>query len=476
MKINNEKPFIHLFSTIFGKYFYDVNTNKIIKISDNIYKCLETNQIEDVANLEINRYLITLKQKGYLKSKHVKISEHAINEYYESFLDHNLSQITIQVTQKCNLNCEYCVYSGNYYNRTHSDKIMSYDMAKKAIEYILLHSSNSEHLAISFYGGEPLLAFELIKKCVEFAENEFEGRVIRFNFTTNGTLLTEEKFDFLVRHDFSILISLDGPEEVHDKNRKFANSGKGSFKVMMKNVKRLKELYPDFYNKNVAFNSVMDPSVSLSKICDFTACNEIVKNSRFSSTVVNDIYAKNKTVFSVDFLEKYEYYKFLTFLWKLGRLAEQDIAPLMRQHFSSLRRTGKILEMYSQSELPIKGHRGGPCIPGVRKLFVTTDGWLYPCERVSETSRASRIGHIDTGVDIEKALALLNIEKVTSKDCRNCWAYSYCDMCVAQADDGEKISRDKILSLCDSTRYRVEEQFKDYLVLKELGYDYELDV
>ena len=84
-------------------------------------------------------------------------------------------------------------------------------MAKKGIEYLIAHSRDSGRIGISFYGGEPLLAFDLIQDCVEYSKREAEGRRVDFHFTTNGTLLTEEKLPFLVENQFSILISLDGP-------------------------------------------------------------------------------------------------------------------------------------------------------------------------------------------------------------------------------------------------------------------------
>ena len=430
------QPFIHLLQIPYGKYIYDLNKNSVIKVPDAVYAYLK--DMTGEPNAEVRGYLEDLKAQGYLKEKHVKVSEHPVTDYYHSFVKHNLGQLVLQVTQGCNLKCEYCSYSGNYFNREHANKSMSLETAKKAIDYFISHARDSRHFGISFYGGEPLLEFELIKKCVAYADSRAEGRKVSYNFTTNGTLLTEEKYEFLVEHDFSLLVSLDGPQEVHDRHRVFAGTTVGSFQSMSENLKKLKAKYPKYYAENISFSTVLDPGYPLKEICDFTKTDECVRDSRISSTLINDVHAKEKNHYTEAFVQEYEYEKFKVLLWKLGRLETTDIAPLMRQHFSGFKQAAICFERVEQSELPDKSHRGGPCIPGVRKLFVDVQGRLFPCERVSETSEIACIGHIDQGIDEEKALRMLNIERLTSEDCRNCWAYTMCPTCFTHADDEGK--------------------------------------
>lgn len=470
----NFHPFIHLLEIPYGKYIYDLNTSSVIKVPDAVYAYLK--DMTDEPDVEVGEYLKELKARGYLKEKHVKVSEHPVTEYYHSFVKNNLGQLTLQVTQGCNLKCEYCAYSGNYFNREHTNRAMAFETAKKAIDYFISHSRDSSHFAISFYGGEPLLEFELIKKCVAYADKRSEGRKISYNFTTNGTLLTEEKIKFVVDHNFSILVSLDGPQEVHDRHRIFAGTSAGSFQKMSDNVKMLRRKYPDFFAKNISFNTVLDPEYPLKEICDFTMNDQNFKSSKILSSTISNVQTKEKVRYSDQFLEEYEYEKFKVYLWKVGRLAELDIPPLMRAHFTGIKETAICFERAAQNELPDKGHRGGPCIPGVRKLFVDVDGNLFPCERVSESSEVSHIGHIDQGIDEEKALQLLNIEWLTSENCRNCWAYTMCSNCFTYADDMGELSRDKQLKECQLNKLQAEEKIKDYLVLHELGYRRQMDV
>lgn len=466
-------PFIHLLQIPYGKYIYDLNKSSVFKVPDAVYAYLKDMTGEPDA--DIREYVENLKTQGYLKEKRVKVSAHPVTEYYHSFVKHNLRQLTLQVTQRCNLKCEYCAYSGNYFNREHTNKVMPFETAKKAIDYFISHSRDANYFGISFYGGEPLLEFELIKKCVAYADSRAEGRKVSYNFTTNGTLLTEEKYEYLVEHDFAILVSLDGPQEVHDRHRVFAGTTIGSFQQMFTNLRNLKEKYPRYYAEKISFNMVIDPSYPIKDICDFTMRDKCVCDAQISSTVINDILAKEKNVYSEQFTEEYEYEKFKVFLSKLGWLKLTDIPPLFRQHFTDIKKVAICLERIQQSEMPDNGHRGGPCILGVRKLFVDVEGRLFPCERVSEASGVSCIGHINQGIDEEKALRLLNIECLTSEHCRKCWAYALCPDCFALADDEGRLSKEKQLTGCQMNRIRVEDSIKDYLVLHELKYNSQLD-
>jgi uncharacterized protein len=108
------KPFIHLFKNSLGFFLYDVNKNKVIKIPHKMYYYLEedTERNRLPIDKEIIDYLNKLKCSGFLKSNHVEISEHPITEIYDAYISNKMSHVTLQVTQKCNLSCNYCAYSG----------------------------------------------------------------------------------------------------------------------------------------------------------------------------------------------------------------------------------------------------------------------------------------------------------------------------------------------------------------------------
>ena len=470
-----ERPFIHLFRIGRRFFFYDVNKNQIEEIPEYVYRYLSTSEEGDGQEEEkVQEYVQVLQEAGFLKSSRPQVSEHPVTEYYGAFADNNVGQLTLQVTQKCNLDCEYCIYSGNYHNRHHADRWMTFETARKAIDYLAAHCADVETPSLGFYGGEPLLAYDLMKECTLYAEKVFEGRKFLLNFTTNGTLLTEDKVDFFVQHGFTMLISLDGPEHVQNRHRKFANSEVGSFKLLMTNVENMKKRYPVFFKENVTFNTVIDPQDPFTEICDFALHNDVVRDSFFMSSIVNDTYADEKTEYSAKFTQEYAYEKFKTFLMMTGRLDKSRISPVMREHFSRVKQIAMVFERYQQETIPYKGHRGGPCIPGVRKLFVTVDGRLYPCERVSESSQAGVIGDLTHGIDEEKALSVLNIERISSERCRNCWGYAFCNLCIAQADDGQKMTECKLCMECSDCKMGIESSLMDYVILREFGYNHEI--
>lgn len=208
----NREPFIHLFSTSEGKYIYDVNTDQILKVPDEIYTYLEDNKKDKVYDKYAEEYIQNLKNEGLLKSKRVIKTEHPSTEFLPAYLKNNLTQLILQVTQNCNLRCDYCIYSGGYYTRTHSNKKMNFELAKSGIDYLIKHSRNSQKLFLGFYGGEPLLEFNLIKKCIEYIEQEGEGKKFDYVITTNATLINDEILEFFVKNDFKVTISLDGPK------------------------------------------------------------------------------------------------------------------------------------------------------------------------------------------------------------------------------------------------------------------------
>ena len=147
------------------------------------------------------------------------------------------------MTQNCNFRCKYCVYSGaeNSYQRVHSNKVMNWNTARKAIDFLWEHSIDSKDVNIGFYGGEPLLEFDLIKKAIEYSRKKFMGKEISFSMTTNGTLLTEEIIRFLSKNKVQLVISLDGAKEINDENRVFKN-GSGTYDRVIRKIDLIKQI------------------------------------------------------------------------------------------------------------------------------------------------------------------------------------------------------------------------------------------
>lgn len=427
------KPFIHCFKTAKEYYVYDVNTDKIIQVSFETYNFLENNIWDEKAEREIEKLI----NEGYLKRTRVEEVKHFATDFLESYLENRMNQLVLQVTQKCNLRCSY------------------------------------EDIYISFYGGEPLLMFRLIKEVVEYVKREYCQRTVHFNLTTNGTLFTPEIVQYFIKNNIQIMFSLDGPKEVHDKNRIFAGSNRGSFEKLRDSMKMIYSMDRKYYKKNVSFNTVLDPQNELRTIYEFLDKDRLISKNLSRISVLNDNYTDKQCEFSGEFVEEQEYEYFKCFLSKLKRINEKFVARAVKEEFDNEMREIKQHEEKMQEEISKVNHHSGPCIPGAKKIFVTAEGNIYPCERVSEISEVSKIGDIKKGIDKNKVLNLLNIERYSQDRCKDCWAYQHCTICIACADDTKNISNKEIEKHCWKVRGGFEEAMKNYCTLKELGYKFE---
>lgn len=467
----NGIPNIHLFETSESFYMLDVNTDQILSIPENVYNELKYDKNSEGSIEETHIYIKKLKQSGYMKTDTVQISEHPMTMYLPYMLRHKLTQVILQVTQNCNLRCEYCIYSGEYKQREHSQKTMNWDIAKKGIDYLISHSRDSDIVSLAFYGGEPFLNFELIKKCTEYFIQVVQGKEYRINITTNGTLLNDEINKYLVHNKVRLAFSLDGPEEIHDKHRKYAYTGNGSFKTLIENVKKLRSNYPEYYKRYVRFNSVIDIENGFNCLNEYVSNDEIFNDKLFNATIITTDYSMKQRETSYEFTSERNYEYFKVMLAKAGKLDKKHISKLLFSEFEELGRE-RIDNLDHRTKFPEKGHHSGPCIPGAKRLFINAEGYLYPCERVSENSEVAKIGHIDNGVDLVKAEQILNVERYSSDLCKICWAYKYCLVCIKQMDALSEVSLELLKKRCINIRKTIENRLKDYCVMKEIGYNF----
>ena len=188
-------PFIKLFQTSIGRYFYDVGKNEIIRVNEKVFDYLHEILQQGVSHYvdeETQLIIRHLTEQGYLSNRRPLVIEHTYTNYLPLFLDRKIAKITLQLTQQCNFRCKYCLYSEttNVHQRNHSEKRMSFDLARRAVDFLWDHSIDSPRVNIGFYGGEPLIEFDLLKRIVEYAEVPFlKGKPLSFNVTTNGSFI-----------------------------------------------------------------------------------------------------------------------------------------------------------------------------------------------------------------------------------------------------------------------------------------------
>lgn len=462
----NHKPFIFMFESSAGHFFYDVNKNRVVEVSQEIYDQLS--ELCDNPNACIKddcaAIIHELVTRGYLSSNHSENIEHPLTPYVSAYLENNIYALTLQITQNCNMHCRYCSFSGDgSYNRVHAKKSMNMTTATQAIDFLAEHSGNVSDVDIGFYGGEPLLEYELVKSIVRYAKGIMPDKSITFHMTTNGTIVNPEIIKFLSDNYFKLTISIDGPKKNHDKYRKFAANGMGTFDVVYGNLKKIKDQDPKFF-KTIKINSVVDRDGEISGIEQFFENENMLKELSVQINGVSDNFIDFNYVETKDYLVSKEAALFKQMIEKLRGTAVKNSIP----YFSNTKKFAE--DIYEMDPLPNKIHHQGPCIPGQGKLFVDIDGKLRPCEKVSEKNSALVIGDIFNGFDIKKVNTLINIAKLTDSECLECWAIRLCKQCALSADNTSSLSKDLKLLECKNQKYQIKQMLKDYVVLKKISW------
>ena len=144
--------------------------------------------------------------------------------------------LCLNIAHDCNLACKYCFASQGDYGGVKRE-LMSFDVAKRAVDFLISMSGPRQHCEIDFFGGEPLLNWDVVKQTVEYIESiqEKHGKIFKLTLTTNGMLLTQDKIDYVNEHDMSLVLSLDGREDVHNSMRP-SSGGKDTYNTVAKNL------------------------------------------------------------------------------------------------------------------------------------------------------------------------------------------------------------------------------------------------
>ena len=284
--------------------------------------------------------------------------------------------LTIQLTQNCNLRCSYCAYTSNGGStRLHQNKTINLETIKKAILILRNNSIDSNNLSIGFYGGEPLIEFDLIKETVYFVKKELMGRNINYTITTNSTLLNNEILDFFEKEEFQLVLSLDGPKEINDKNRKF-ESGMGSvYDKVIENVIKIESEYPELFKK-LSINMVIDPTQNFEDYEKLFYYNQSLEKINVTATFVDDNYSEEEYIATETFLKQYHEAKNKYFSYYLGKTKIENktfLSSLFAVSYKELLKGHR--KTYSLGD---KGCPSGPCLPGKQRLMVNVDGVFFP--------------------------------------------------------------------------------------------------
>ena len=426
--MKKESSFIKIFFVNNEIYLYDANKNKILKLTPQayheIYRYLQSSDYS-------SECIISLKRKGYLLESNIKKLEHPFTPFVKNLLQSHISNLILQVTQMCNFRCRYCTFAHNgETTRTHTSKSMSFNIAKQSIDLLSTHCADSPDVTIGFYGGEPLLNYDIIKKSVEYSKNVIYHKTINFSMTSNFYMVTDDMIDFLSTNEFDLLISLDGPERIQNNHRRLSADGTGTYQRVIDNVLKIKNKYKDYFYSHVHFNPVVYFDENPLDILDF-----------FSKTLgVSETSVQLQRIDNTGLDISYD---------PVNPITNEDSERLLDA--KTILHYEKVIK--NKSRITQEYHINGSCVPGADKLFVSVDGNFFPCEKVNECNKNMQIGSLESGFDHEKIKYLMNIGYKNLDNCKKCWAIRFCKICCAQCDDGKSnLSETMLKNLCAITR------------------------
>ena len=405
---------IHMFQVEGRQFVYDVHScifTEVDKLGwDVLKKSTKANSRDVVIEALSSKY-----EKGelsdatdeleFMESKGFLFSKDPFNNYQPHVSA--ISTLCLNVSQECDLSCRYCFANSGTYGKGKAK--MPSEVAYKAVDFIIENSGRLRNLTLCFFGGEPLLNFPVIQKIVDYSlsRGRESGKDFRFNITTNGTMLTRGVREFLARNGFSVIFSIDGPKEIHNKMRPFKN-GVGSYDVVSKHLKELIQdtgkigldfsiratyTHECFDISRIAMHLVdmgcydisVEPAVLQHKELGFMARDvpEIKKEySRFARVYINEI-------------KKGNYFSFFHF------------RHTMDQTFRAIRN-------FTQ------------CGAGSGYLAVSSDGDIYPCHRFVGKEEYL-MGNVFEGISRPDIYSLFTSAHVNNKrKCLRCWARYIC--------------------------------------------------
>ncbi|MBC7281238.1 radical SAM protein [Hoeflea sp.] len=379
-----------------------------------------------------------------------------------------LFSLLLNVTEACNIRCGYCVYGGTYPGkRQHNNTRMSVDTAFQAIDYLAAHSAQAEHpfRMLGWYGGEPLTNFKVIKASARYFRKTFTGLPSQFHLTSNGLLWDEEILDFFAEYEVDLVVSLDGPKPIHNRNR-VGPKGEGTFDRVMANLDRLRARHPGYFTQKVTLNAVATAPLDLVELDQFFMQFPVqvsissVEPNDFSGDGPEPIEAKGWSQMREKFIGaclerafdtpefKARGYNFVYYLFirDMQRLHQRNPMPGF------------------EAELPAYGN----CVPGAERLFVNARGGFETCEK-TDGSAVMTLGTIATGVSEAGAASIYDQFNAMKNDaCRSCFNVRQCTMCFAHAQHGDGFSARKRAWNCAGLRRRSKEMLSLYCEILEL--------
>lgn len=366
-----------------------------------------------------------------------------VKDEYENLIEDVKKRKTVvkamclHIAHDCNLACKYCfAEEGEYHGRR---ALMTYDVGKKALDFLIANSGNRRNLEVDFFGGEPLMNWQVVKELVAYGreQEKIHDKHFRFTITTNGVLLDDEIQEFVNREMDNVVLSLDGRQEVNDRMRPFRN-GKGSYELIVPKFQKLAESrgQEKYYVRGTFTRENLDFSNDILHFADLG----------FKQMSIEPVVGDESDPYAI---------------------REEDLPTIMEEY-------DKLAKIMIEREKLGKGFHffhfmidleGGPCVAkrlsgcgsGTEYLAVTPWGDIYPCHQFVGQEEFL-MGNVDSGiVKPEIADEFRNCNVYTKEKCKNCFAKFYCSGgCMANAYNFHGTIQDAYDIGCEMQRKRVE--------------------
>jgi len=388
IKNEDENLLFHVPSS--ALYELDKEGTSLLKRVENRNLCKEDFYSEDLQMLE----------------KLNVIGDEEPNEYIE-VKNFPATTLILNIASGCNLSCTYC-YKADLETLKNSGN-MSFDTALQAIKRLYEGAPNQKLYNITFFGGEPLSNFELIKDVTMYATQFFKqrGANVDFTITTNATLLTKEIISFLKKYQFGITISIDGPKAIHDKTR-LTNSGAGSYEMVRKKVELLLSMYKE---RQIGARVTLTRGITqVDEIWD-----HLFNELHFSEVGFAPATASDNAVFNLSEKELLEVFK------GFKKLGEKYIEAALKGEFNGFSNLHRVI-----GDIHAGRKKKLPCGAGVGLLSVSYEGNFDLCHRFTG-SDFMQFGDVKTGLDKPKLSNFIEKRLNTNDgDCSTCHIRNLC--------------------------------------------------
>lgn len=371
----------------------------------------------------------------------------------ESYSLNKISTFTIEVTQECNLRCKYCCYSGEYENRrSHQNVELSEENLSKFIGFIGDNmDSDSPYITVCFYGGEALLVKQKIERIINLLRTKYSDTEFLFSISSNGLLLNISNIEWICNTpDLRVVITIDGDKIMHDKNR-VTGSGWGSFDIIIQNLIKFKNLYPELYLQKVQFISTIRSITDIINLNSFWMNNELLKDNRpkhISPLIPN--FSKGESISA----EISPFRSFFQTAFKSYIKNEDNILT------DELRRYINVVKYRILNRIPLK-QRFITCLHEPYSCFITATGKLYACERFCQEHC---IGDLNRGIDQQRCIELnRTFAYRKNRYCSNCWAKRLCRICATNLNNNDE----QFCQYCDTERMQLKLALQYYCEILE---------